>query len=377
MKRLLSVFKKKMHHVIMILVLFFLALLLGWWSIFIKKSIIQAYRDQNTIIEQTCQILASKLGKLPDRPVPGIYRGDDRLVISIDPDPQGLTTLKPNWPQYSIHPNQAYLNRIALQKKRQSLMVLGEGSFLAICVIISSFMLYYNIRLERRSKEELVEFWSRVTHEIKTPITGIRLFLETLKRGTLKPDEQSYLVDMAMKQIARQQQLTQNILMGQQVERRAGKMTLVSLNPVEFLEKYINHHNLMLAGVKTEIIADQKARDVRVKADPNSLHTILDNLADNAIKYGPSDLSLVFHFEVTKKVILSVTDNGPGFPPKMADHLFDAYRRLPRDLPVGKHGTGMGLHICRSLARAMGGDMEAFSHGEGEGATFKIFMIKE
>jgi len=363
--------KNTAHHIFLIAVLVFLALLVGWWSIFIKASIDQAHQHEITNVEQKGQLLAIELGKGDWSPETGMYLKDDRFEIVANPGPNSL---QPNWPQYSIQTSQMHLDSISRQKEKQTYMVFGEGSVLAVCVLICCLMLYQNIRLEKRSKTELNEFWNRVTHELKTPITGIRLFLETFKRGTLSVEEQEYLVDMALKQVERQQQLTQNILMGQQLDKKTRQIRNEPMDLKIFLKNYINSHSLQLTRIKTELLAEESPAGFMVQADPNSVHTILDNLVDNAIKYGPTDLSLVFSIQVDKKVSLTVTDNGPGFAPEMAEYLFDAFRRLTSELPEGKHGTGMGLHICRSLAKAMGGGITASSPGPGGGAAFTLTL---
>ena len=75
-------------------------------------------------------------------------------------------------------------------------------------------------------------------------------------------------------------------------------------------------------------------------------------------------------------LVLRVTDNGQGFPPEMAEKLFESYRHLRHELPQGINGTGMGLYLSRKLARRMGGELRASSPGQGEGATFSLWLKK-
>jgi len=365
--------KKKSHHFFFLCVLACLVLVTGWWTLFIKKMIEQSYDQQIRYAYKQAEVLTLQL-KLAQVPVmPGLVPGhkDFEIIAQVE-------STRQVGPRFSVQPTMDYLVSLEQERNKRTAMVFGEGSLLGLSVLVSCFMLYQLIRLEKRAKEELYEFWNRVTHEIKTPITGIRAFLETLKRGTLSGDDLNYMVDLALKQVERQQQLTQNILVGRQLEKGLKQQQMESLEIVGFIKNYIHSHNLQLARIETEVDPGSLPPETIVHADPNSVHTILDNLVDNAIKYGPANLRLQFSFEIEdQKVHVRVKDNGPGFPPELADHLFDAYRRLAGELPEGKHGTGMGLHICRSLARHMGGEMTASSEGTGTGATFTVILKQE
>ena len=371
-RKLIKHIKKRAHHFFFFAVLGCLVVLTGWWTLFIKKMIDHSFDQDVRYAEQQAQVLALQIRLERMAVLAGPFPGHENFEIVSQKKGDAFSEISSG---LFVQPTMQYLMSLENERRKKTSMVFGEGSVLGLSVLVSCFMLYQYIRLEKRSKEELYEFWSRVTHEIKTPITGIRAFLETLKRGTLSPKDQAYMVDLALKQVERQQQLTQNILMGRQLEQGLKLNQNESLRIVRFIENYINSHILQLSGIKTNIEREGLPLGTAVQADPNSLHTILDNLVDNAIKYGPKDLQLDFTLKIVgSKVQICIKDNGPGFPPEMADHLFDAYRRLAGELPEGKHGTGMGLHICRSLARHMGGDMNAESEGLGKGASFILIL---
>jgi signal transduction histidine kinase len=253
-------------------------------------------------------------------------------------------------------------------------MIIGEGALLVLLILVSSFMLYRLIREERRTLDELSEFWGRITHEIKTPITGLRAFLETLKRQDLDGDKLQPLIELALKQVDRQQQLAHNLLIGQRLRRGAPQLDLQSLNLRSFIDQFFRQQTSLLAGVDLEVSVPSE-NDLWITADPDALRAILDNLMDNAIKYSsPSPkLSISVSFDDHRAWVL-VRDFGIGFPPHQAEHLFDAYRRLKEELPGHSHGTGMGLYISRQLARRMNGDLIASSDGPGQGAEFLLSL---
>ncbi len=112
-----------------------------------------------------------------------------------------------------------------------------------------------------------------------------------------------------------------------------------------------------------------------VQADINVLKVILDNITDNAVKYCASSPVLqVDCICYENKAVIVIKDNGPGFRPHFIETVFEAYKHLDEKLPVKRRGTGLGLYISRQLARKMGGDLEAYSEGEGKGAEFRIIL---
>ena len=112
-------------------------------------------------------------------------------------------------------------------------------------------------------------------------------------------------------------------------------------------------------------------------ADPDALRVILENLTDNALKYGGQDPQLTYSISATsEQTQIMISDKGVGFAPEQAEPIFDAYHRLTEEQPKGKHGTGMGMHLSRQLARKMGGDLKAHSEGEGKGASFIVTLKK-
>jgi signal transduction histidine kinase len=253
-------------------------------------------------------------------------------------------------------------------------MVIGEGLFLASLLVINLFMLYYLIRLEKKSARELQEFWGRLTHELKTPITGLKAFLQTLKTHDLNREELAQLTDLALVQVERQQQLAQNILVGQSLAKDTFALHIEKLDVVAFVREFVQYHRLVLAATPVSISLQCTER-LNALADPGALHTIFDNLLDNAIKYGGPQLQLDFEIAANdRSAIVCVKDNGLGFEPHLAENLFDAYRRLSDDLPAGKHGTGMGLYISRSLARKMKGELVAYSEGRNKGSRFVLSL---
>jgi two-component system OmpR family sensor kinase len=220
------------------------------------------------------------------------------------------------------------------------------------------------------------EFWGRVTHEIKTPITGVKAFLQSLKNQSLDPDQLPRFIDMALKQVEKQEQLAENILAGYGICSRKDEYEpdIKDLDLNKCIREYFEHHALHLTDASVSLHRET-GKDLMVRADCHILRVILDNIVDNALRYCSPGLVLEVGVSLwDNRAVLIIRDNGPGFPPGLSEKIFNAYKYLGEELPGKTHGSGMGLYISRHLAEKMGGWLEAHSRGEGQGAEFRLFL---
>lgn len=367
------------YHILFGITILSLAALVGWWSVFIRSSIERQRENQYDSMAVSARYHALSMGH--DRtspPAAGDIQSDDRLEVVPTSDVEGgfSVSLRPFWPEYSLRPKQEFVDRVELTFRRQVFMVIGESGVLVLIIIVSSFMLYRVILLERRSSKELKEFWGRITHEIKTPITGIKAFLQTLQSKDFTREELQPLVRLALREVERQEMLAENLLVGQRIEREGFGLKLKPIPLAQRVSDFFEEHKIIIPDGAFKIAVDCPL-DAMVVADPDALWVILENLTDNALKYGgrsPKMECRVFMTESHGNV--EVKDEGIGFDPVHAERIFGAYHRLTDELPAGRHGTGMGLYLSRRLARKMGGDLTAASGGAGSGATFTVKLRK-
>jgi signal transduction histidine kinase len=128
-----------------------------------------------------------------------------------------------------------------------------------------------------------------------------------------------------------------------------------------------------LPGGQTVQWQVEAPEEVFVLCDPSAARTIIENLADNAVKYGATTDRLRLA-TAARQVELSVIDDGMGFDPDRAESLFRAFGRGNSGKAVARAGSGLGLHISRTLAERMGGRLKASSEGDGKGATFRLTL---
>ena len=367
------------HHLIFLISILSLALLASWWAVFINKSIEQNRAHTLENLRLSLEVNSLRLGvDASHRPVMGVYESDNRFEVTAHgKDRQEFTIpLLPAWPALCIKARDAVLAEIERDFKRKKLMVTGESSVLVLVVLLSSIFLYQYIKLERRTVREVEAFWGRVTHEIKTPITGIKAFLESLKNKSINPDQLPRFVEMALKQVKRQEQLAGNILAGYGL--RSGKSAYIpqmsNVNLDRCVREYFEGHVMRMTDSVLRL-PPKPEKDISARVDCRLLLVILDNIIDNALKYCTPGLILeVGVSERDRKAVISIKDNGPGLQPGMIEKIFHAFKFPKEQLPETDHGSGMGLYISRQLAEKMGGRLTASSNGKGKGTEFQLFL---
>ena len=368
-------FKARGHHVVFAVSILSMALLITWWSVFLSQSINLNRQQRYTQLELKMEVLALRSGSNEAvTPVAGIHPSDSRfeIVKGIDQAPGSeALPLEPHWRDFSIRPTAAAKEAIERDFRSKRLMVTGEGSLLFLLLFLGLILMYKYIRLEKRTTREATEFWNRLTHEIKTPITGIKGLLQSIKNRSIDSANLEPLVDLALQQVMRQEKLAENILAGSRLRDHSSRVTVSPVDARTFVEDYFQE---ALHLTEAEIHLDFDLRAIHHMAvDESSLKVIMDNITENAVKYGPKDLKLRLRIhDEGNKIVMHVSDNGPGFHPSLRKNIFSAFKVIqdrPADIP---HGTGMGLYISRALAHEMGGLLTAESAGDQGGARLRL-----
>ena len=254
------------------------------------------------------------------------------------------------------------------------LLLLGIASF---AVLIGGLALntMFLIR-EIRKSEQHDAFIHAVTHELRTPLASIKLYLQTFQQRDLAPDTQHELIDTMLEDSDRLQRTIDQILMAGKTgdARRVDNPTEVDLSDLvdECVTLAGKRHHLDSGEVRLVDRVPQGA--FVVKGDRDELVAAVTNLVDNAIKYSGDRVKV--GVEVVRlgarRAAISVRDQGIGITRHELKRVFRRFYRLPAALRLRVRGTGLGLSIVRAVARRHGGRVYAESRGAGQGSTFTL-----
>jgi two-component system sensor histidine kinase SenX3 len=230
------------------------------------------------------------------------------------------------------------------------------------------------IVLEIRRNERQDSFLNAVTHELKTPIASIRLYLETLQSRPLadaqRHDFYRIMLEDAERLLGTVEQVLKAGEVRQGTQRRNWQEVNFSAVVADTLELARLRHHLTPEALR---FGAQPPDELVVLGNPEELRTAVFNLFDNAIKYSGKDKDIVVDVLVPNldTISLSVRDHGIGIPRPELKRIFSRFYRVQNS--AGQvAGTGLGLFIVRSVARRYGGDAYAESEGEGLGSTFTL-----
>jgi len=366
--------KYNIYHFVFIMTLFLMILLVSWWAISIKKSnsyqLMQEYQE----LKYSIRYFKRSLGTNRDKPKIGTFQIDKKLEIAPF---NGLETalvqyLHPYWSNLVIRARPEYTAEIENKYKLKSTEFMLESFALSLLLLISIFMFYYLIIQEKKTVRELSNLWRRMSHEVVTPIAGLKTFLETLETKPLKSKEIKPLLKLAQKQIERQELLSDNLLIGQLLHERDELLTRETIEINSFCKKYFQKSYRKLWNISTDF-ENLHPGEIYIKGSEEGLNVVFNNIIDNAIKYGSDDVKITVATNKTGKYgIISLADNGPGFKPETLRSLFLSLRRNIQKIG-GKHsGAGIGLLISRKVINKMGGDLNIGNSKKTGGAEIKI-----
>lgn len=377
--------RRHWHAMIFALTLLALAALGIWWFTFFQRSVRFEHQVALQNLRSATTMTALKLGHLSEKPQQGIMKADPKLeIVPLVQARSGrlYASLRPMHPQLAVRPRQEVLSKIEARMRSRRFMVAGEGGFLLMLLVMTVGMLHYMVRLERREGRRLKDFISTVTHEMKTPLAGIKSMLQTSAAGRIPPERLPELTQMALHETARLERLIENILVSGRIRSQTLQVHVETQDLWPLVQSFVDLRRRFLTDNKARLILQRQnlnAEDMGehpsflARFDADALRIILENLVDNALKFSPDDSSVIVRVsQDAGHVFVHVEDQGCGFSSDTKKNLFKPFMRGSDFKAVMSGGTGLGLSIAHRLARAMDAELSGESQGPGQGSRFTL-----
>ena len=248
-------------------------------------------------------------------------------------------------------------------------------ALLILAILAAGALLLRQARLSEAEAALKTSFVANVSHELKTPLTTIRLYAELLAQGRVRePARQAEYLATISNETQRLARLVGNVLDFSRLEQGKKKYEPTALDLAAELERLAATHGPRLAEAGLALRSELPA-ELMLQTDRDAVGQIVLNLLDNACKYAAEggEVTLSLSRSTAGGAELHFADRGPGVPPDQRERIFSKFHRVDDRLTAEKSGAGLGLSIARQLARGLGGDLRCEAR-PGGGAVFILSL---
>ncbi len=248
----------------------------------------------------------------------------------------------------------------------------GEAIFLAAAILGGFTLIYRKLTEEMDLKLRQRNFTASVTHELKTPIASLRVWMETLFDRELSSDQRGKIRTRMDQDLARLAELVNNLLDVARSESGSMDIRPEPLDLAPWIRSVADAMDQKLGPGSLGLRLDLTP-GIWTFADPKALGMVIENLLSNAYKYAEAPRSTTLTLDGTRsEAIIVVTDHGAGIQAKELPRLFQRFYRVGDEMTRAVPGTGLGLFLAREIILRHGGDIRATSKGRGYGSTFTL-----
>ncbi|MCG8550446.1 MAG: HAMP domain-containing histidine kinase [Desulfobacterales bacterium] len=229
-----------------------------------------------------------------------------------------------------------------------------------VTAIVSAGVLITRLTLAQiRDAQQKTSFVAAVSHELKTPLTSIRMYAELLlSKRVSNPGKQRTYLEVMVAESERLTRLINNILDFGKLEQGGKTYRITEFDMGQCLNECIRTNRIRLKQAGFELITQIPDQAFPVKTDRDAMAQVFLNLMDNAVKYAESGnfLKIILN-RTSRDVQINIEDDGPGIDPALKEKIFDKFFRADNSLTTSKPGSGLGLSITRHMLRDLGGDI--------------------
>ena len=267
---------------------------------------------------------------------------------------------------------------IVLNWRRGVLAVLGVIFFLLIIagLVLNTIFLVREIR----RNEQHDSFINAVTHELKTPVASIRLYLQTLQTRELDEAKRREFYRIMLEDSDRLLNTIEQVLRASSTGSMWRRISRARVDLGEITRECVELARTRFHLDAGALVYEQRVdgRQATVLGDSDELKAAIWNLIDNAVKYSAGDVQIRVSLDEidAQRLAVRVTDRGVGISPSELKRIFRRFYRVPATVALRAKGSGLGLFIVRSVAKKHGGRAFAESDGQGRGSTFTLLLPK-
>ncbi len=270
-----------------------------------------------------------------------------------------------------LTPDQRDKITFSLEKKinNRRWMVIGEGLVFISILIWGTTVMLKIYRKEMALARQQKNFLLSITHEFKSPLASIKLYLQTLLRHDLDKKKEISFINSAIGDTDRLNNLVENALMANLIDHNGYSFSKEDINVSALMRLMIQKFQQIPGHEKIETHIEE---GLYVHADKNAISILLSNLIENGWKYSPKESALEVTIQKSEtKVLISIADQGVGIPDKEKQNIFTKFYRIGNEETRRTKGTGLGLFIVKYIVEEHDGKISVMDN-RPKGSVFKV-----
>jgi len=236
---------------------------------------------------------------------------------------------------------------IEVQPERKT-MILGEGAVFILLFFTGAYQLQKTLHKEQKLHEQQRNFLLSVTHELKSPLASIKLYLQTILKRSLDKEQMHSFLNNSLKDIERLDDLVENMLIATRIDNRSYSFPKEEFNLSELISKVASR--LQIHTCSSQIIKLDLEPEVYVTGDKFALTLVVSNLIENAVKYSPPCEEIKVGLTKSPNgICFTVADKGIGIKDEEKARIFEKFYRVGSEDTRKTKGTGLGLYIVKQV----------------------------
>lgn len=274
-----------------------------------------------------------------------------------------------------LNANQSIVDQIVAEEIRRQVMVGLEGVVFLVLICLGAWLIYRSLIKTRELTFHQQNFLMAVTHELKTPLASIKIYLDSLQSPKISNERKMAIIPKMGADLSRLEKLVENILDAGRFERSGYRLNRTNFNLSQMVTEALDMTS-KVATHKPVTIERSIEAGIEIYGDRTALRRAISAVLENSLTYNDAG-AVRIEARLTRegrRITLQVSDNGVGLEAGELKAVFNRFYRVGQELQRQHPGTGLGLYLCREIIRAHGGEITAKSAGPGKGTTFTIMM---
>lgn len=268
----------------------------------------------------------------------------------------------------------AYVQRIQEEEISKQIMIGSEGIFFLTLIGIGAWLIYRALVKNEELKFHQQNFLMAVTHELKTPLASMKIYLDSLKSDKISQEKKISIIPRLKEDVNRLERQVENILEAGRFERSGYQLNKSEFDFSSMVENCLSKLNDYSHKKEIVVTKNNFQKNLIYYGDGYALTRAIDAILENSIKYNDKDI-IEINTELYLKnglIYLNIKDNGVGLEKKDTDKIFERFYRVGSELNRTNSGSGLGLYLCYEIIKAHKGNVTAASDGPGKGVEFNI-----